>query len=68
VSIDYCILTMEIMEIYHKCSSDNDSKIVMENAFRFSPTIGVWQEYNKKQVQDHRHEHYDQIHLYIIPL
>jgi GT2 family glycosyltransferase len=27
VSIDYCILTMEIMEIYHKCSSDNDSQI-----------------------------------------
>jgi hypothetical protein len=27
VSIDYCILTMEIMEIYDKCSSDNDSQI-----------------------------------------
>jgi hypothetical protein len=26
VSIDYCILTMEIMEIYHKCSSDNIPK------------------------------------------
>ena len=27
VSIDYCILTMEIMEIYHKFSSDNDSQL-----------------------------------------
>ena len=63
VSIHYCILTMEIMEIYHKCSSDNDSQIYMANAFRFSPPIGVWQEYNKKHVQDRRHEHYNQIHL-----
>ena len=27
LSFNYCILTMEIMELYHKCSSDNDSKI-----------------------------------------
>jgi hypothetical protein len=27
VSTDYCILTMEIIEIYHECSSDNDSQI-----------------------------------------
>ena len=35
VSIDYCILTMEIMEIYHKCSSDNDSQI-WQRIFDFS--------------------------------
>ena len=44
VSIDYCILTMEIMEIYHKCSSDNIPKYGNEKGF--FPTI--YQEYNKK--------------------
>jgi hypothetical protein len=46
VFIDYCILSMEIMEIYHKCSSDNDSQIYMANALRFFLTIGLWEEYN----------------------
>jgi hypothetical protein len=33
VSIDYCILTMEIMEIYHKCSSDNIPKYGNDKGF-----------------------------------
>ena len=49
VSIDYCILSMEIMEIYHKCSSDNDSQIYMANALRFFLTIGLWEEYNNNK-------------------
>ena len=45
VSIDYCILTMEIMEIYHKCSSDNIPKYENDkNFWIFSKNI------NKKQV------------------
>jgi hypothetical protein len=33
VSIDYCILTMEIMEIDHKCSSDNIPKYGNDKGF-----------------------------------
>jgi hypothetical protein len=65
VSIDYCILTMEIMEIYHKCSSDNDSQI-WQRIFDFSQLYT--KNINKKHVQDHRHEEYNRIHLEIIPL
>ena len=34
VSIDYCILTMEIMEIYHKWSSDNIPKYGLLDFFQ----------------------------------
>jgi hypothetical protein len=37
--IDYCILTMEIMEIYHTFSSDNDSQIWEWQGFRIFPDI-----------------------------
>jgi len=49
LSIDYCILTMEIMEIYHKCSSDHDSQsnMGMAKTFWFFPTI--CQEYNQNK-------------------
>ena len=46
VSIDYCILTMEIMVIYHKCSSDNIPKYGNDKAFGIFPTI--YQEYKQK--------------------
>ena len=53
VSIDYCILTMEIMEIYHKCSSDNDSQIwEWQRLFYFSQLHCIYQEYNRKQVDN----------------
>ena len=45
VSIDYCILTMEIMEIYHNWSSDNIPKYGLSDFFQ------LYQEYYKKQVQ-----------------
>ena len=39
----YCILTMEIMEIYHKCSSDNIPKYGNDkgfwNFFNYIPRI-----------------------------
>ena len=56
---------MEIMEIYHKCSSDNDSQI-WQRIFDFSQLYT--KNINKKHVQDHRHEEYNRIHLEIIPL
>jgi len=42
VSIDYCILTMEIMEIYHKWSSDNIPKYGLLDFFQ------LYHEYYKK--------------------
>jgi hypothetical protein len=45
-SIDYCILTMKIMEIYHKCSLDKIPKYGNGKAFGLFPTI--YQEYNKQ--------------------
>jgi hypothetical protein len=39
VSIDYCILTMEIMEIYHKWSSDNIPKYGLLDFFQLLSRI-----------------------------
>jgi hypothetical protein len=38
-SIDYCILTMKIMEIYHKCSLDKIPKYGNGKAFGLFPYI-----------------------------
>jgi hypothetical protein len=49
LSIDYCILTMEIMEIYHKCNIVHQATFLnmgMTKAFGFFPTI--YQEYKQK--------------------
>ena len=47
VSIDYCILTMEIMEIYHKCSSDNIPKYGNDKGF-WTFSNYMYQEYKQK--------------------